>query len=222
MKIHRLTALLITAAALCLGACAGTDSDHASGTSGAATTDAVAAAREMPSEEEMHAAWMTYMTPSEEHARMAEDVGEWNVAGKMWMAPDAPPVEVIGSAKIRMTFDGRYQIQEYESAMPMGPGQPDFPFQGMSLTGYDNETHEFTSVWIDSMGTGTLITRGTRNAAGDVTTTGDMVMPSIGKGSTRMVTRRAGKDSFVFEMYMTSALAPDECKSVELTYSRAK
>jgi hypothetical protein len=92
----------------------------------------------------------------------------------------------------------------------------------MSLTGYDNETHEFTSVWIDSMGTGTLITRGTRNAAGDVTTTGDMVMPSIGKGSTRMVTRRAGKDSFVFEMYMTSALAPEECKSVELTYTRAK
>lgn len=216
MTTRGFTTALIALAAFGLSACAGTGAEHAMDDKGGAAAPA------MPSEEEMTAAWTAYMTPSAEHAKMAEEAGTWNVAGKMWMAPDAPPVEMGGTSTIRMTFDGRYQIQEYASEFPMGEGLPPMPFQGMGLTGYDNATHEFTSVWIDSMGTGTMITKGRREPSGELVTRGEMVMPTGDKAQTRLVLRHTGKDSFVFEMYMTTDFAPGESKSMELVYTRAK
>ena len=168
-----------------------------------------------PSKEEM-AAWMKFMTPGEEHKHMASQTGEWTVKGKMWMAPEAPPTEMTGSATFRMIFGGRYQVHEYKSVF-MG-----MPFEGMSITSFDNATKEYTSTWIDSMGTGMMITKGKPAVDGVQTCTGTMTDPQAKPFATRMVATEKDADTFVLEMYARGADQPAETKSMELVYSRKK
>jgi len=169
-----------------------------------------------PTPEEMEA-WMKAATPGEPHKRMASREGTWDTTSKYWMGPDAPPAESKGSAKFRMIFGGRYQIQEYTGDM-MG-----MPFEGMSIGGYDNTKKKYFSTWIDSMGTGAMNSEGVADDKGVITESGVMLDPASGKEcKMRMVLTDKDKDTMYFEMFVDDGKGKGEMKCMELTYTRRK
>ncbi|HEU4395214.1 MAG TPA: DUF1579 domain-containing protein [Planctomycetota bacterium] len=170
------------------------------------------------SEEDMKEmeAMMKAGTPTEPHKKMAAMDGEWVVTGKMWMAPDKPAMEFTGTAKNRMLFDGRYQVQEFDSAF-MG-----MPFQGFGVTGYDNMTKEYVSIWLDSMSTAVMVSRGKADESGQPTYVGEFVDGMGRKQVMRMKEKLVDKDTMNFEAWNKSPKFPDEFKSMEMTYKRKK
>jgi hypothetical protein len=168
-----------------------------------------------PTPEQMEA-WMKYMTPGPEHAQMASMTGEWNAAVKMWMAPDAPASESVGTAKFRMILGGRYQVQDFAGSM-MG-----MPFEGMGLGGFDNAKKEHFGTWTDSMGTGIMLARGKADEKGVVTCTGEMTDHEGKAYSIREVITHKDKDTMIFEMYIKGGEHKDEFRMMEITYTRKK
>ena len=164
--------------------------------------------------EETQKAWAAYMTPSEMHKMMAEEVGTWKADMTFWMAPGAPPQESSTTAVIEMILDGRYQKGSYSGNM-MG-----MSFNGMSLLGYDNAAEEFTTIWIDNMGTGTMVMKGTYDpATKSITFMGEMMNPATGRPiDVKEVYTFVDADTRKMEMYDTTG--DKEFKSMEIVMTR--
>ncbi len=83
---------------------------------------------------------------------------------------------------------------------------------------------EYTSIWFDNMGTGTMTSRGTCDGAGKVITmTGEMpnVMSGDPKEKIRTVMKVESADRYVHEMYATPK-GGKEYKSMEIVFTRVK
>jgi hypothetical protein len=102
--------------------------------------------------------------PGPEHKRLEPLVGEWNYAGKFWMDPNKPPIEMKGTAKRKWILGDRFVQDEIE-----GPGFGE-KFVGFGLLGYDNTQGKYTSFWIDSMTTAFSVGTGSLDASGKVLT----------------------------------------------------
>lgn len=121
-------------------------------------------------------AWEKYMTPTDAHKMMAEEEGSWNCEMTFWMGPDVKPEKYTSTADIKMIMGGRYQESAYKGDM-MG-----MPFEGKSTLAFDNTTEEYTSTWIDNMGTGMMVMRGKMSPASQkMVLKGEMVDPVSGK-----------------------------------------
>lgn len=103
-------------------------------------------------------AWMDFATPGDMHKWMAKYDGTWIGDVTMWMDPDAPPTKSTSTIKQKMAMNGLYQMADYSGTM-MGQ-----PFMGHSILAYDNAKKEFVNTWIDNMGSGIVIMRGTYDA----------------------------------------------------------
>jgi len=103
--------------------------------------------------------WMDAMTPSDVHKMMAEWDGVWEENIKMWMEPGAPAQDMKATVTNTMILGGRYQEQKH-SGMMMG-----MPFEGISVTGWDNTRKVFVSTWMDNMSTSMMYMEGTWDAA---------------------------------------------------------
>lgn len=163
-------------------------------------------------DEEMMQAWRAYMTPGAPHAYLADQTGAWRYDMKLWTDPDSDPVESSGTMTSSMTLGGRYQEQTFEGSF-MG-----MPFEGYSLTGYDNAAEEYFNVWIDNMGTGMQEMRGTYDPATktlELRGTYDDPMSGAEGLDVRSVTRTVAPDHLVHEMFMRG---PDgeEVRTMEL------
>lgn len=179
-------------------------------------------AKELPGgmTEEMMQKWQEYATPGPHHKHLDQMVGKWTCKGKWWMSPDAPPQEMEGVAENKWILGGHY-IKETFTGPAEEPGGE--PFEGLGLTGYDNFTKEYFCTWMDNMGTGIMVLRGTCDAEGKVFKfEGTSPDPITGQKEKkyREVSTIVDKDSRTFEMYTT---APDgkEFKCMELRYTRA-
>ena len=121
-------------------------------------------------------AWMDYMTPGPMHEMMAKSVGEWKTKNTYWMDPNGKPTVSEGTASAKMILGGRYLKAAHKGTV-MG-----MPMEGINLLCYDNASREFTAVWIDNLGTGMSVSKGTYD---DETKTiyfiGRMVDPMSGK-----------------------------------------
>jgi len=159
-------------------------------------------------------AWMEYMTPGPMHEMMAKSVGDWKATIKFWMDPAGEPTVVEGTSKVEMILGGRY-LKETSNSMVMG-----MPMEGLNLMGYDNATKEFTSVWIDNMGTGTMVANGTYDdETKTITLHGSMFDPMTGKDTKFRETLHIIDDNHhVFEMYTDND--GQEVKSMEVEYTR--
>jgi hypothetical protein len=157
---------------------------------------------------------MELMKPGPEHQQMAKMVGSWDVDGKMWMDPKAPPTDSKGTAQFSAIFDGRYIRQDFQGSM-MG-----MPFTGIGIDGYDRGQKLYTTVWIDSMSTSTFTCTGTASADGKtITYTGDMWCPQTnGMIKSRSVMTLISDSEMTFEMFVT--MNGHEDKSMELHYHR--
>ena len=103
-------------------------------------------------------------TPGEPHKQLASLAGSWNTKTKEWIEPGKPPTEAAGSAEMKMLLDGRFLQQDFTSEM-MGQ-----PYTGMGITGYDNLSKKYVSIWLDTMGTGPFMMEGTGSADGKTIT----------------------------------------------------
>jgi hypothetical protein len=170
-----------------------------------------------PEQQAMMQAWTEYGTPGEQHEMLANRVGQWTVAGKMWHSPDAEPMPFTATSTIKSVMDGRYFLEKVEG--PGFMGGP--PFEGRSIFGYDNLTKTYFSFWFDNMMTGVARYEGTSSGDGrTIHYTVDTPDPMSGKYKQgRAVDTMIDEDHGVFTMYDTTADG-DEYVTMELTITR--
>jgi hypothetical protein len=158
--------------------------------------------------------WTEYMTPGPMHEMMAKSVGDWKTINRYWMDPSGDPMVTEGTAKTEMIMGGRYQTTK-TSGTVMG-----MPMEGMSLIGYDNATGEFTEIWIDNLGTGTSVAKGTYDEnTNSINMNGTMVDPMTkSEMKFKQVMKLLDDNHQIIEMYMDSN--GQEVKSMEIEFIR--
>lgn len=159
-------------------------------------------------------AMMAYATPGDNHKLLAKMSGTWNATVTFWMQPGAPPMTSTATAVNEMIMGGRY-LQSKNTGTMMGQ-----PFEGMSVTGYDNAKKIFFATWIDNFGTGIMTLTGNwDDAAKALVFTGTEVDPASGKDITiREVFRNPDDNTQIMEMY--SNMQGKEVKNMEIKYTR--
>ena len=121
-------------------------------------------------------AWQAYAAPGNPHKLMADEVGTWNCDMTFWADADAKPEKATSTADIKMILGGRYQEANYKGTM-MGQ-----PFEGKSTLAYNNASKEYTTTFIDNMGTGMMVAVGKYDEnTKSMELKGDMVNPLNGK-----------------------------------------
>jgi uncharacterized protein DUF1579 len=154
--------------------------------------------------------------PGPAHKALDALVGDWNVDARCWMAPDGPPTENKGTAKVRWILGNRF-VQEDFSGEFMGK-----PFHGIALTGYDNMKKKYVGSWVDDMGTGMFISEGTADTDGKgFTFQGKMDDPMTGQMNKpiKFVIRILDPDKHTFEMH--DLTLGEKTKTMEMTYTRS-
>ena len=121
-------------------------------------------------------AWQAYATPGAPHKLMTDEVGTWNCDMTFWYEPNGKPEKSTSVANIKMILGGRYQEANYQGKI-MGA-----PFEGKSTLAYNNASKEYTSTFIDNMGTGMMVAIGKYDEkTKSMELKGDMVNPVNGK-----------------------------------------
>lgn len=139
------------------------------------TTEEPVAEQPLDSAAQMKA-WIAYATPGSPHKMMADETGTWNCDMTFWAEANAKPEKASSTAIIKMILGGRYQESSYSGTM-MGQ-----PFEGKSTLAYNNASKEFTTTFIDNMGTGILVATGKYDEKSKSTEfKGEMVNPLNGK-----------------------------------------
>lgn len=171
-------------------------------------------AQETDMQDEQMQIWMEYMTPGPMHEMLAKSIGDWKTINKFWMDPAGEPMIVEGTGKTEMILGGRYQKSTHKSMM-MG-----METEGISITGYDNATQEFTAIWIDNIGTGTAMTKGRYDeSTNSIMMNGTMVDPMTKQEmDIREVLTFIDDDHQLFEMYVVDN--DKEFKSMEIEFVR--
>jgi hypothetical protein len=166
------------------------------------------------SQDEMMKAWQEYMTPGDEHAMLANLVGEWEGDITMWMDPSQPPQNTKGTAKYLAIMDGRY-IEGTYGAMMMG-----MPFEGKDISGYDKAKKKYFTFWIDNMGSGMTMARGKYDEKTKFCSMkGTMIDPiSGGEVEYRQTMKFIDDNNQHFEMFMI--FEGKEVKNMEIVSKR--
>jgi len=161
-------------------------------------------------------AWAKLSQPGPQHKWLAEEVGDWNVEGKMWMEGAKDPMPFKASSKIKMVYD-RYLHEEYTGEGEMG-------MLGFGLFGYDNSNKEFQALWTTNMGTAMHVMSGQLDEkTGKLSMSAEWTEAGMGgmKVKSRVISTRKTKDEIAVEVFDTYGDAP-EVKIVEMTYTRKK
>jgi len=158
--------------------------------------------------------WMAYATPGTAHKMMADETGTWNCDMTFWEEPNGKPSKATSTANVKMILGGRYQEAIYNGTM-MGQ-----PFEGKSTLAYNNASKEFTTTFIDNMGTGMMVAVGKYDEKSkSMNLKGEMVSPLNGKKTPyREVYTFVDANTRKMEMYDTKN--GEEYKSMEITMTR--
>ena len=158
--------------------------------------------------------WITYATPGDAHKMMAAETGTWNCDMTFWEEANGKPSKSTSTANVKMILGGRYQEAIYSGTM-MGQ-----PFEGKSTLAYNNASKEFTTTFIDNMGTGMMVATGKYDEANkSMNFKGDMVNPLNGKKTAyREVYTIVDTNTRKMEMYDTKN--GTEYKSMEIIMKR--
>lgn len=152
-------------------------------------------------------------TPGTAHALLAKTAGRWKTDMIAYMEGPEPVVST-GTFTSEAALGGRYMVGHY-TGEAMGQ-----PFEGMSLDGFDNNTQQFFSLWLDNFSTGYYLAHGTLGADGKTLTyTGTMSFGPMEVPS-RSETVFVNDDKTTFTMWHT--MGGQEMKAMEMTYTRVK
>lgn len=162
-------------------------------------------------------AMMEYGTPGDPQKKLEAWAGTWENKVKMWMDPKAPVMETSGTSELKMVMGGRYLEVKHDGTF-MGQ-----PFMGLGYTGYDNFEKKYISTWLDNMGTGIMVTKGTADKSGKVITSWGTVPDPVKKKMVKMktVAKMTDADHMSHEMW-----APGDdgklFKTLQVDYARKK
>ncbi len=124
--------------------------------------DAEAGTEEAAAEEP--AAPIDPAAPGPFHASLEPEVGEWDLTLRLWTDPTGEPVESRGTAETRWILDGRF-VETRLLGDALGRS-----FEARIIEGYDNNDKQYVRTWRDTLGTYTMVYRGTANTEGTVRT----------------------------------------------------
>lgn len=93
--------------------------------------------------------------PGDFHRKIKKIKGKYTHTIKWWRSPDAPPEESEGRGDTEWTLDGRFMVQKISAKWL------DMRFKATLILGYDNSKGQYTSVWMDTLGTDMLFSKGT-------------------------------------------------------------
>jgi hypothetical protein len=180
--------------------------------------DAAAAAgdKAKAAQEAAMAEMMKYAKPGPMHALLDPLVGTWKTVNRSWMGPGEPTVSE-GTCERTWLMGGRFLQSKYSGMFQS------MPFEGMEILGYDMKKKEYSSVWIDNMGTMLSVsTGGQSDPAGKVITVNSSFDdPTTGKPVPyRMVTKIIDNNSHTFSMIGTND--GKDYTQMEITYTRVK
>ncbi|KFF07468.1 DUF1579 domain-containing protein [Flavobacterium reichenbachii] len=159
-------------------------------------------------------AWAEYAAPGNPHKMMADETGTWNCEMTFWMTPNGKPEKAASTAEIKMILGGRYQEANYKGTM-MGQ-----PFEGKSTLAYNNASREYTTTFIDNMGTGMMVAMGKYDEkTKSMELKGEVVNPVNGKKTPyrEIYTIVDGKTR---KMEMFDVKNGEEYKSMEIVMSK--
>ena len=163
----------------------------------------------------MDKAWKEAMTVGEQHKMLAKSNGTWTGEVTMWMGDGAPPMKSTSTSVNKTIYGGLYQESTHKGDM-MG-----MPFEGKSITGYDNMKKEFFSTWIDNMGSGILVMTGTWDEAGKkLNLSGNMKCMNGQDATMREVFTMTDDNNQLLEMYGPDPKTGKEYKTMEIKYTR--
>jgi hypothetical protein len=178
----------------------------------APATQAPAAPKTDAAHDAMMAEAAKYASPGPGHDRLKGMAGKWKAVVKTWFAPGEPTVSE-GTSENTMVMGGRFLMQKFTGTMQ---GQP---FEGLGLTGYDNQKQEFQNVWVDNMSTGLTMTSGSYVGTNqEMVMKGTMPGPDGKDAPYRMVTKIVDDNKHVFTMSTT--MEGKEATMMEITYTR--
>src|SRR5580704_16087111 len=154
--------------------------------------------------------------PGPEHALLAKRAGEYTRTVKFVAQPNADAGASTGTAKISVTLDGRFIVEENTDTV-FGR-----PVSGMRIYGFNNITKQYEAVWIYTMSTAMLFLTGTGADGGKtIDLTGVSQNHRGDKIPIHATIRQIDDDQFVVTLMSTGADGK-EAAFQETTYTRKK
>jgi len=164
----------------------------------------------------MNKAMEDFAKPGKMHEWLAFFNGAWDATVVSYMDPSKPDTSKV-SQTYSMTLNGLYQEGKLAGKM-MG-----MPFEGKSVTGFDNSKKIFVSTWIDNLGSGIIVMTGSYDeATKTLSLKGTQSNPVTGKDSgIREVMKMIDNNTYTLEMY-GDGYDGKEMKFMEGTFKRKK
>ena len=160
------------------------------------------------------------LQPGAEHKVLDVLVGDWQGSVKMWMDPNAAPMESKGTIHREWVLDNHF-VHEEVKGDAMQPGGA--PFHAMGIIGYNTIDKRYECGWVENMATWITVTDGTYDAAKKTFTfsgEGPNGMTGL-RQQQRMVLDCSNSDRQVITGW-TLASDGAEVKSFEGTFERVK
>jgi len=144
----------------------------------------------------MNKAMKDFAKPGKMHEWLASFKGAWDATVIGYMDPSKPDTSKVLQT-YSMTLNGLYQEGKLAGNM-MG-----MPFEGRSVTGFDNAKKLFISTWIDNLGSGIIVMTGSYDeATKTLNLKGTQSNPVTGKDSgIRQVMKMIDNNTYTLEMY---------------------
>ena len=108
------------------------------------TIGGTAAAEEPKTTPDIMSMYVEMAKPVAGHERLKSLAGRWNIAMKLWFAPDQAPVAARGTATGRMILGNRFL--ELKAATTGGLAS-----ESLSIFGFDRRTSDYTMVGYDTL-----------------------------------------------------------------------
>ena len=164
---------------------------------------------------EMMEAFMKAATPGENHERLEYFIGEWKAVARFRMDPNAEPTVSEGTSIQKWVLGKRFVQTQFHIDDMMG-----MPFDGIGFMGYDNNTKEYVSTWIDTWGTGIFKETGSYSSADKAyTLSGEATSPS-GPMAIKHVTKIIDNNTHILEFWEPNPETGELVQNGTITYTR--
>ena len=136
---------------------------------------------------------MQFPKPTQEHAELQQSVGEWQGTITMFM-PGMPEQKAAASEIVRSA--GPFWIQSEFTSEFMG-----MPYKGYGAHGFDPNSGQFTSTWIDNFSSFLSVMKGTHNAETDMIVMEWDAPDMTGQMAPHRSEQKHSKDSYTMTFY---------------------
>lgn len=150
-----------------------------------------------------------------QHDKLRALAGTWDLQFKHRSGPDAQWQTENGTATCKTVLGGRYLVEELECTYN------GTPYEGIRVHGYDCLEGSYFNIWMDTLGTWPVLSRGATDDSDVLVYHGRWKDPETPGGRPfRTVARKHDENKWQLDLYDTIDNA--EVKVLEATYTRRK